>query len=98
MSSVDHFLQLEKCCGLMTTNITQVIWASATKRKRFGIFYFLYVNFIEGAITVILHAEYCRAKQIIIFYQFHKSNSVNFFSAPDHFISSMSINIFDQVR
>jgi len=37
------------------------------------------------------------AKKIIVFNQLHKPDGMNFFAASDHFISSMGVDVFDEM-
>ena len=48
--------------------------------------------------AVVLYPEYSRTKEVIIFYQFDKPDSMDLFSSADHFIRSMGVNVFDKVR
>lgn len=82
----------------MAAYITQIIWASATERYKLWIFYFLNIYFVISGVAVIFHPEYCRAKQVFIFRQFHKPDGMDLFSSSYHFISSMGINVLDKVR
>jgi hypothetical protein len=82
----------------MTADLPEIIRATAPKGKRLGFLELLNINFIESGITVVFHPEYCGTKQVIIFYQFYKADSMDLFSTPDYFISSMGINILDKVR
>ena len=59
------------------------------------IIYFLNINFVKSGIAIIFNTKHSGAKEIIIFYQFNKTDRMNFFSATNHFISSMGINIFE---
>src|SRR5687768_2859569 len=98
MTSVDHFLQLEKCSGFMPAYITQVIRAATAHGRGFGILELLDIYFIIRGVAVILNPEHSGAKQVIVFYEFNKTNGMNLFSSADHFIRSMGINVLDKVR
>src|SRR5215212_10094813 len=97
MPLVNHFLQLKKRCGFMAANVTEIIRACASQRQRFRILKFLDINLVISRVAVILYPENGRAKKVIIFNQFYKSNSVNFFPPPYHLIRSMGIYVLQKM-
>ncbi len=58
VAPVNHFLQLKQCGSFMTADISQVIRAATTQRSSFGVFKFLYVNFVISRVAVILYPEH----------------------------------------
>ena len=81
----------------MTADIAKVVRAGAAQGSGFRVFELLYINFVVSGVAVIFHPKHSRAKQVIVLYEFYKTNGMNFFSAADYFIRSMGIDVFDEM-
>ena len=92
-----HILQPEKSRRFVPAYIAQIIRAATPQCHRFGIGIFLNVHFIKCAVIVVLHPKNNRTGQFIVFYQFNKSELINFFSSSDNLFGAIIINMLDDM-
>ena len=79
----------------MATNVSQIIGASAAKRSGLRVPEMMNVYFVVRAVTVILYPKGGRAKQFIVFDQFHIADGMDLLSSFDDLIGSVRVNVFD---
>ena len=96
--AVQQLLELYECACLMTADVPEVIGAAAADRQGLGVLEFLDINLVVGSVTVVLHPESHRLEQLIVFYQLDISDGMDLLAAPDYFIRSIGVHIFDKVR
>ena len=82
----------------MSADISEVIGAGASYEECPGILVFLNVNFIEGGIVVVLHAEGDGAQQVIMFEEFNIADGMYFFPSSYDFVRAVVVNEFEKVR
>ena len=81
----------------MSADIAQIVRTTATHIHGVGIFVLLDIYFVESRVRIVTHPKHNSAHEFIMFYQFRKTDSMNFFPSTDHFFGTVVVSKLQQM-